>query len=102
VATRRLYAEQPDLWSMGERGRSRTLEDFEHHFRALQALRLEMFEKHVRYCHDLFEERRFPRRWLDDAWRIMDGVLADELPASTADEARAILHRATDVDERTR
>ena len=92
TATRRLYAEQPALWEMGENGRARTLEDFTHHLRALASLSEDTFRRHVDYCLDLFAQRGFPKKWLDDAWRTIDGVLQDELPPSAADPARYVLH----------
>jgi hypothetical protein len=92
TATRRLYAEQPALWELGENGRARTLEDFTHHLRRLATLSEDTFRSHVEYCHDLFEARGFPRAWLDDAWRILDGVLRDELPPAVHEPARRVLH----------
>lgn len=90
-ATRRLYREQPELWSLGERGRARTLEDFGHHLGALTDFSPERFAEHVRYCVDLFTHRGFPLRWLEDAWRILDAVLTDELPAPVRGPACATL-----------
>ncbi|HEX7168315.1 MAG TPA: hypothetical protein VF230_15150 [Acidimicrobiales bacterium] len=95
VATRRLYEEQPALWDLGEHGRARTLEDFGHHFRAIAALDEPAFRRHVDYCVSLFDQRGFPRRWLDDAWRTMAGVLRDELPAPAAESALATLDAVT-------
>lgn len=98
LATRGLYEEQPDLWQMGEHGRARTLEDFAHHFRALEPLDERAFRGHVRYCTDLFAARGFPQRWLDDAWRWMAAVLQQELPPAIAEPALAILATATQVE----
>lgn len=77
LATGRLYDRQPELWDLGERGRTRTLEDFGHHFRALAA-GPDPFRAHVNYCYDLFAARGFPLRWLDDAWGIMSEIYAEE------------------------
>ena len=95
TATRRLYAEQPELWELGEHGRARTLEDFTHHLRMLATLSEDAFRGHVEYCERLFEQRNFPRKWLEDAWRILDDVLRDEVPASAGDPARTILRAVT-------
>lgn len=78
LATERTYDRQPELWEMGEHGRARTLEDFGHHFRAL-ARGGTAFEAHVEYCYELFTNRSFPLRWLDDAWQTMREVCAHEL-----------------------
>jgi hypothetical protein len=98
LATRGLYAEQPGLWSMGERGRERTLEDFGHHFRALQSLNGAAFRSHVHYCRDLFRARDFPHRWLDDAWRWMETVIRSELPEPLAARALAVLNEGIAED----
>lgn len=90
-ATQALYAEQPALWEMGERGRARTLEDFGHHFRALQSLNVTAFRSHVDYCRQLFRARGFPEKWLDDAWRWMAAVIEQELPPPIAERALAVL-----------
>lgn len=92
LATRGLYEEQPELWKLGERGRARTVEDFNHHFRALQLLHATAFRGHVEYCEKLFAARGFPRKWLDDAWRWMAIVIERELPRPVAEPALAILH----------
>lgn len=90
-ATESLYAEQPDLWSMGEAGRERTYEDFGHHIRRLVPLDADLFATHVRYCVDLFTQRGFPQRWLDDAWRVVEATLIAELPAEVATPAVEVL-----------
>ena len=90
-ATEALYAEQPDLWRLGEDGRRATFEDFGHHFRVLAALDADTVASHVRYCVDLFAKRGFPLRWLDDAWRTMEAVLAAELPGDLAATAVDVL-----------
>jgi len=95
TATRRLYEEQPELWELGEHGRARTLEDFTHHLRMLAGLSPAIFATHVAYCDGLWAARNFPRRWLDDAWRILDGVLRDELPPYVHEPARDLLRAAT-------
>lgn len=91
VATRRHYDEQPDLWRLGEHGRARTLEDYEHHFRAVANLEEVTWRRHVDYCERLFAEREYPRRWLLDAWRIMGDTLRAEVDAEVADQALALL-----------
>lgn len=95
LATRGLYREQPELWKMSERGRERTLEDFGHHFRALQSLHESVFRAHVEYCRNLFHARGFPSKWLDDAWRWMAIVMKEELPPEVAAPALAMLAAAT-------
>lgn len=95
LATRRLYDEQPDLWKLGEHGRARTLEDFTHHLRALSTLSEDTFRRHVDYCLDLFASRNFPKRWLDDAWRVMATVLRDEMPRPVSEPATAVLRAVT-------
>ena len=95
TATRRLYDEQPDLWNLGEHGRARTLEDFTHHLRMLAGLQQEVFAEHVAYCHRLWSSRAFPTKWLDDAWRILDDVLREELPPHVHEPALAILRTVT-------
>ena len=95
VATNRLYDEQPKLWDLGEHGRARTLEDFTHHLKALATLDVTTFRNHVGYCHRLFTDRNLPRRWLDDAWRTMGAVLADELPPPVHRPALDLLHDVT-------
>lgn len=92
LATRRLYREQPELWGLGDTGRARTIEDFNHHFTALTALDAGVFRAHVRYCRELFSSRGYPEKWLDDAWRWMGQVMREELPLHVADEAIDILH----------
>ncbi len=91
VATRRLYHEQPELWGFGERGRARTLEDFNHHLKSLANLNETVFAAHVDYCRQLFASRDFPLQWLEDAWRVIAEVLQDELPPSVHHPAIAIL-----------
>lgn len=95
VATRRLYDEQPELWKLGEHGRARTLEDFTHHLRMLSGLSPTVFATHVAYCEGLWKARNFPQKWLDDAWRILDDVLRDELPPRVHEPARELLRTAT-------
>ena len=94
-ATRRLYDEQPDLWKLGEHGRARTHEDFTHHVRMLAGLQQEVFAEHVSYCQRLWSSRGFPTKWLDDAWRILDDVLREELPPHVHEPALAILRTVT-------
>lgn len=92
LATRALYAEQPDLWQRGEYGRARTLEDFTHHFRALAPMDEVVFEAHVRYCEGLFAARGYPHKWLEDAWRHMALVVAAELPDVAARQVLTVLN----------
>lgn len=101
-ATQELYREQPALWSMGENGRARTLEDFNHHFRALQSLNVAAFRAHVNYCRDLFSAREFPLRWLDDAWRWMAVVIESELPPGPAERALSVLREGVGPQQRAR
>jgi hypothetical protein len=91
LATRGLYEEQPALWTLGENGRARTLEDFSHHFRALQGLSVPAFRAHLQYCEDLFAARGFPHRWLEDAWRWMAVVIEREVPPPIAEQALGVL-----------
>lgn len=93
-ATERLYEEQPDLWNLGENGRARTLEDFGHHLAALATLSPETFHHHVDYCERLFATRGFPKKWLEDAWRILDVVLREDLPPRVHEPALRLLHEA--------
>ena len=95
VATTRLYEEQPQLLSMGEKGRAHTRQDFEHHFMALADLDPGRFGEHVAYCEGLFKARGFPLRWLTDAWRHMSAVIEREMPAAVARPAQAILRDVT-------
>lgn len=91
IATRRLYADQPQLWKLGERGRARTIEDFNHHFNALAPLEPSIFRRHVEYCQELFQSRGFPQQWLTDAWHWMERVMLDELPPHVAEPALDVL-----------
>jgi len=91
IATRHLYAEQPELWKLGERGRAHTIEDFNHHFHALTPLQPSVFRTHVAYCKEMFESRGFPLTWLSDAWRWMERVIVDELPPHVAEPALHVL-----------
>lgn len=73
LSTEALYEEQPDLWKLGEHGRHHTLNDFTLHFRAI-ASGVDAFRAHADYSYALFEQRGFPRRWLDDAWELMERI----------------------------
>jgi hypothetical protein len=99
-ATRALYDEQPALWTMGERGRTRTLADFGHHFESLATLDEAVFSAYVRYCETLFDNHHFPRRWLTDAWRIMAVVIGREMPPGVAARAIEVLTAGSDVAAR--
>ncbi|MEO9006254.1 MAG: hypothetical protein ABI401_03945 [Candidatus Dormibacter sp.] len=96
-ATEALYAEQPDLWRMGERGRARTLEDFGRHFEALTTLDTGLFREYVTYCMGLFSSHGFPQAWLVDAWRIMGTTIERELPATVSTPALGVLRAGSDV-----
>ncbi len=52
LATESMYADQPDLWDLGEKGRHHTLNDFTLHFQAV-ATGEDAFRSHVDYCYDL-------------------------------------------------
>lgn len=91
LAAQHLYIEQPQLERMGANGRAHTVEDFGHHLRALSSLDVERFTDYVSYCIGLFDARGFPQAWLTDAWRHMETVLRDELPADLAQPAVAVL-----------
>lgn len=84
LATEALYAEQPELWDLGERGRFHTLNDFTLHFQAVASGR-DGFAAHVAYSRELFEDKGFPQRWLADAWRVMREMAVAHLqdPART-------------------
>lgn len=73
LATESMYADQPGLWDLGEKGRLHTLNDFTLHFQAV-AEGEDALRSHVDYCHDLFRDRGFPRKWLDDAWTYMRAI----------------------------
>lgn len=75
-ATTRTYAAQPGLWQLGEDGRARTIEDFNHHLRAAAAGE-NQWREHLRYCLVLFDARGFPQRWLTDAVTTLAGVIND-------------------------
>jgi hypothetical protein len=96
IATDSLYAEKPQLETLGEKGRSHTTEDFGHHLRALSSLDSERFADYVRYCIGLFDARGFPQEWLTDAWRHIEIVVRQELPASVSKRAIDVLHAAVD------
>lgn len=96
LATQRHYAEQPALWQLGERGRARTLEDYEHHFRRLGVLDADVWRGHLDYCDELWTARGFPRRWLADAFRIMGDVVRDELGSDVGADALELLRVARD------
>lgn len=101
TALHRHYDEQPRLWELGEQGRARTLEDYGHHFTRLATLEPAIWTDHLRYCDELWLARGFPVRWLVDAFRIMDGVLRDELDPAVAAPARQLLGAPTPWDGRT-
>jgi len=86
-----MYAEQPALAAMGDRGRAHTVEDFGHHFRALASMDTERFTEHVRYCVGLFDARSFPQAWLTDAWCHMEEVIKQEMTPEIALPAIAVL-----------
>lgn len=78
LATEAMYEAQPELWDRGEKGRFHTMDDFTMHFQAV-AEGEAAFRNHVAYCHRLFEERQFPRAWLDDAWAFMRSAARTDL-----------------------
>lgn len=78
LATEALYAEQPELWDLGERGRHHTLNDFTLHFQAL-ASGDGGFAAHVAYSRELFADKGFPAKWLTDAWRLMREIGEEHL-----------------------
>lgn len=90
LATRDTYAEQPELWELGEHGRARTIEDFEHHLRAARGTDRQ-WREYVAYCLELFDARGFPFRWLTDAFATLSRVLAEHFPADITGEVRANL-----------
>lgn len=87
VATRDTYAAQPRLWELGEYGRARTIEDFEHHLRAAMTSDRQ-WDEHLAYCVSLFAQRGFPLRWLTDAFATLARVLAENLPDDVVAEIR--------------
>ncbi len=93
LATESMYADQPDLWDLGEKGRQHTLNDFTLHFQAV-AEGEDAFRSHVAYCYDMFQDRGFPRKWLDDAWSYM-GAIGEAHLDSAAHEV--LLDRLTSV-----
>jgi len=84
LATESMYADQPDLWDLGEKGRHHTLNDFTLHFQAV-ATGKDAFRSHVDYCYDLFRDRGFPRQWLDDAWTYMRAIGSTQLERRARD-----------------
>lgn len=96
VATRDTYAAQPRLWDLGEYGRARTIEDFEHHLRAAMTCDRQ-WHNHLVYCVSLFEQRGFPLRWLTDAFATLSRVLAENLPADVVAGIRARLDTGADT-----
>ena len=90
IATRDTYAAQPALWDLGENGRARTIEDFEHHLRAAMGTERQWHD-HLAYCLSLFSQRGFPMRWLTEAFVTLDRVIAENLPADVAAEICARL-----------
>jgi hypothetical protein len=93
LATRAMYDEHPELWELGEGARSRIVEGFGHHFRALATLDEAVFGSHVQYCIDLFRQRSFPQQWLTDGWRHMAAVIERELPPKAAEETFGVLRQ---------
>ena len=96
LATRETYAAQPRLWELGEHGRARTIEDFEHHLRAARGTDRQ-WQEYLVYCVELFASRGFPLRWLTDALATLARVMGENLPDEVTAEVR---RRLTDsVDE---
>ena len=96
LATRDTYASQPQLWELGEHGRARTIEDFEHHLRAAGGSERQ-WRDHVAYCLTLFDARGFPFRWLTDAFATLSRVLDEQFPADITGEVRANLDAGATV-----
>lgn len=86
LATRDTYIAQPRLWELGENGRARTIEDFEHHLKAAMSSDRQWSE-HLAYCVSLFTQRGFPLRWLTEAFDTLARVLPQHLPADTVADA---------------
>lgn len=90
LATRDTYAAQPSLWKLGEHGRARTIEDFEHHLHAALGTDVQ-WRAHLAYCVELFAARGFPFRWLIDAFATLSAVLVAHLPEQLTADVRARL-----------
>lgn len=93
LSTQAIYAEQPELWELGEHGRHHTHNDFVLHFGAL-AQGPDAFKAHMNYTQTLFRERGFPREWLSDALRIMKVVCSKHLEPRVATAALESLDAA--------
>lgn len=93
MAARDTYAEQPELWRLGEEGRARTIEDFSHHLRAALAGEL-LWREHLQYSLTLFDSRGFPQRWLRDAFATLSDVLREAFGETFAAAVRARLDAA--------
>lgn len=87
LATRDTYAGQPSLWELGEHGRARTIEDFEHHLRAARG-NAAQWRTYLDYCLTLFDARGFPFRWLTDAFTTLAAVLSREFPPEVTGAVR--------------
>lgn len=96
LATRDTYAAQPSLWKLGEYGRARTIEDFEHHLRAAAGSEAQ-WRAHVAYCLELFTARGFPFRWLTDAFGTLSRLLGEQLPDPLTADVRRNLDAGADV-----
>lgn len=94
LATRDTYAQQPSLWELGEHGRARTIEDFEHHLRAAMGTDAG-WDAHLAYCLELFEARGYPHHWLTDAFATLSRVLVENLPSDVTADVRAHLDGGT-------
>src|SRR5579864_1823173 len=79
-------------------GVARVLEYFGHHFRALASLDAGFFLAQSEYCYGLFGRRGFPRRWLDDAWRIMRATVLEQFDEKASDPAIRILDRVPQLE----
>lgn len=96
LATRDTYAAQPRLWELGEFGRARTIEDFEHHLRAARGTDRQWHDYLV-YCVELFAGRGFPLRWLTDALATLAGVMGENLPDEVTAGVRRRLTDSVDL-----
>lgn len=96
LATRDTYAAQPQLWRLGEYGRARTIEDFEHHLRAAGGTDRQ-WRDYLAYCLDLFHSRDMPSRWLTDAFVTLSRVVTENLPDDVAAQVRARMDSGADL-----
>ena len=72
AATNRLYAEQPELWKLGEHGRARTLEDFEPFLVRLRTAKPQIFALYDELPDMSEGYRKNARSYLDEFFRAID------------------------------